>query len=116
MLEIAINRTFVERNRQAYESASFAGKPIVGAYLRRWDIENIAIVLSARAQGRTVSEAEAFLVSSRDIPAGLFAGVMTLDDFRHLLDQPTLEATVAALVRFGYGSTLLPLLEGYSRS
>ncbi len=116
LLEIAINRTFVQRNRQAYESASFAGKPIVGAYLRRWDIENIALILSAKAQGRAVSEAEAFLVSSREIPAGLFAGVMTLDDFRQLLDQPTLEATVTALVKYGYGSLLLPLLEGYSRS
>lgn len=116
LLEIAINRTFVQRNRQAYESASFAGKPIVGAYLRRWDIENIALVLSAKAQGRTVTETEAFLVSSREIPAGLFAGVMTLDDFRTLLDQPTLEATVTALVKYGYGSLLLPRLEAYSRS
>ncbi|HZY93059.1 MAG TPA: V-type ATPase subunit [Thermoplasmata archaeon] len=116
LLEIAINRTFVQRNRQAYESASFAGKPIVGSYLRRWDIENISLVLSAKAQGRPVTEAEAFLVSSRDIPAGLFAGVMTLDDFRTLLDQPTLEATVTALVKYGYGSLLLPLLEGYART
>ena len=116
LLEIAINRTFVQRNRQAYESASFAGKPIVGAYLRRWDIENIALILSAKAQGRPVTEAEAFLVSSREIPAGLFAGVMTLDDFRTLLDQPTLEATVTSLVKFGYGSLLLPLLEGYGRT
>ncbi|HYK94046.1 MAG TPA: V-type ATPase subunit [Thermoplasmata archaeon] len=116
LLEIAINRTFVARNRQAYESASFAGKPIVGAYLRRWDIENIALILSAKAQGRPVTEAEAFLVSSRDIPAGLFAGVMTLDDFRQLLDQPTLEATVTGLVKYGYGSILLPLLESYGRT
>ncbi len=116
LLEIAINRTFVERNRQAYESASFAGKPIVGAYLRRWDIENIALILSAKAQGRPVTEAETFLVSSREIPAGLFAGIMTLDDFRQLLDQPTLEATVTGLVKYGYGSLLLPLLESYGRT
>ena len=116
LLEIAINRTFVARNRQAYESASFAGKPIVGAYLRRWDIENITLILSAKAQGRSINEAESQLVSSRDIPAGLFAGTMTLDDFRVLLQQPSLEAMVSQLVRFGYGSTLLPLLEEYGRS
>jgi len=116
LLEVGINRTFVQRNRQAYESASFAGKPIVGAYLRRWDIENIALVLSAKAQGRPVTEAEAFLVSSRDVPAGLFAGVMTLDDFRRLLDQPTVEAAATALVPYGYGAVLLPLLEAYGRS
>ena len=116
LLEIAINRTFVGRNRQAYEGATFAGKPIVGAYLRKWDIQNIALLLSAKAQGRPVTETEVFLVSSREIVAGMFAGTMTLDDVRGLLAQPTLDATVSALVKYGYGSILLPLLEEYSRS
>jgi len=116
LLEIGINRTFVQRNRQAYESASFAGKPIVGAYLRRWDIENISLILSSKAQGRTITETESFLVSSRDTPAGLFAGVLTIDEFRRLLDQPSLEAVASALVPYGYGATLLPLLEGYGRT
>ena len=116
LLEIAINRTFVGRNRQAYEGSTFAGKPIVGAFLRKWDTENIALILSSRAQGRPVSEAEVFLVSSREIVASLFAGTMTLDDFRQVLQQPTLESTVSSLVKYGYGSLLLPLLEGYHRS
>lgn len=116
LLEIAVNRTFVGRNRLAYDSAPFAGKPLVGAYLRRWDVQNISLILSSKAQGRPVSETEVFLVSSREIPAGLFAGTMTLDDFRLLLQQPSLDAVASALVRFGYGSTLLPLLEAYGRS
>ncbi len=116
LLERAINRTLVRRNRQALDSAPFAGKPMVGAYLRRWDIQNIGLVLSAKAQGRAVQEAESQLVSSRDIPAGMFAGTMTLDDFRLLLQQPSLEGAVQALVRFGYGATLLPLLDSYERT
>jgi V/A-type H+/Na+-transporting ATPase subunit C len=116
LLEMAINRTLVRRNRQALDSAPFAGKPLVGAYLRRWDIQNIGVVLSAKAQGRAIQEADPQLVSSRDIPAGMFAGTMTLDDFRVLLQQPSLEAVVQALVRFGYGATLLPLLDTYERT
>jgi V/A-type H+/Na+-transporting ATPase subunit C len=116
MVEIAINRTFVRRNRHAYEATPFAGRPVVAAYLGRWDIQNIEMILSAKAQGRTVTETEDHLVSSRDIPAGLYAGVMTLDDFRILLGQPTLEATVAALVKYGYGATILPLLEAFERT
>ncbi|MCI4346120.1 MAG: V-type ATPase subunit [Thermoplasmata archaeon] len=116
LFEVAINRLFVRRNRIVYEAAPFAGKPLVEAYLRRWDIENIGLVLAAKAQGRNLSETEAFLVSSRDLPAGLFAGPLTLDDFRTLLQQPSLEAIVAQLVRYGYGGTLLPLLESYARS
>jgi V/A-type H+-transporting ATPase subunit C len=115
-LEVAVNHLFVHRQRLLLESASFAGKPLMLAYLRRWDIENIGLILSAKAEGRSVTEAETFLVSSREIPAGLFAGSMGLDDFRALLALPTLEAVATQLVRFGYGGVLLPLLENYQKS
>ena len=116
MVEVAVNRTFVRRNRHAYEAAPFAGRAIVAAYLGRWDIQNIEMILSAKALGRTITETEDHLVSSREIPAGLYAGVMTLDDFRIVLGQPTLEATVASLVKYGYGATVLPLLEAFERT
>jgi len=116
LLEIAINRTFVQRNRLALESTPFAGKQVVELYLRRWDVQNIGLILSSKALGRPVREAESFLVSVRDIPAGLFAGSMTLDDFRLLLQQPTLEAVATHLTTYGYGGILLPLIEAYERS
>ncbi|HKV90271.1 MAG TPA: V-type ATPase subunit [Thermoplasmata archaeon] len=116
LLEVAINRTFVQRNRLAYSSAPFAGRPLVGAYLRRWDIQNIGLILAAKAQGRPVAEAETFLVSSRDIPAGLFAGTMTIDDFRLLLQQPSVESIAQSLVQFGYGGVLLPRIDAYNRT
>ncbi|HTW76714.1 MAG TPA: V-type ATPase subunit [Thermoplasmata archaeon] len=116
LIEIATNRTFVRRNRHAFEATPFAGRAVVGAYLTRYDRQNIELILSAKAQGRPISETEEHLISSRDIPAGLYAGVLTLDDYRSLLAQPSLEATVAQLVKFGYGGTLLPLLEQFERS
>jgi V/A-type H+-transporting ATPase subunit C len=117
LVETAINRTFVRRNRKAYEAAPFSGRPVVAAYLARWDVENIELILSAKAQGRAVRETEDNLVSSREIPAGLYAGVLTLDDYRVLLEQPTVEAVATQLVKHGtYGTTLLPLLEAYART
>jgi V/A-type H+-transporting ATPase subunit C len=116
LLEVAVNRTFVERNRLAFSATPYAGRPVVGAYLRRWDIQNIELVVAAKAQGRSIAETETFLVSSRDIPAGLFAGTMTIDDFRLLLQQPSVEAIAQALVQFGYGGVLLPRVEAYNRS
>ena len=116
LVEIAINRTFVRRNRHAYEATPFAGRAVVGAYLTRYDIQNIELILSSKAQGRTVTETEDHLISSREIPAGLYAGVLTLDDFRMLLGQPSVETTATALVRYGYGATVLPLLEAFQRT
>lgn len=114
--EVAINRLFVRRQKYLVESASFAGKPLLLAYLRRWDIENIGLVLSAKAQGRPIAETEAFLVSSREVPAGLVAGAMSLDDFRSLLALGSVDAIATQLVKFGYGGVLLPLLETYQRT
>lgn len=116
LLEIAINRTIVKRNKQALEATPFAGKAVIGAYLRRWDVQNIGIILAAKAQGRSVAEAETSLVSSREIPAGLFAGSMTIDDFRILLQQTSVDAVVQGLVKFGYGATLLPLVDAFDRT
>jgi V/A-type H+/Na+-transporting ATPase subunit C len=116
LVELAVNRTFVRRNRHAYEATPFAGRSIVAAYLGRWDIENIEMILTAKAEGRSVTETEDHLVSSRDIPAGLYAGAMNLDDFRILLGQTSVEATVASLVKYGYGATILPFLEAFERT
>ncbi|HXW66957.1 MAG TPA: V-type ATPase subunit [Thermoplasmata archaeon] len=116
LVEVGTNRTFVRRNRHALEATPFAGRQVVGAYLTRWDRENIELILAAKAQGRALTETDEHLVSSRDIPAGLYAGVLTLDDYRTLLAQPSLESTVQALVRYGYGATILPLLETFERT
>ena len=116
LLRVAINRVFVRRNRHAYEATPYAGRRVVTAYLGRWDIQNIELILSSKVHDRPLTETEDHLVSSREIPAGLYAGVMTLDDFRVLLAQPTLEATVTALAPFGYGATVLPFLEGFERT
>ncbi|HLY77225.1 MAG TPA: V-type ATPase subunit [Thermoplasmata archaeon] len=116
LIEVAVNRYFVQRNRMGLEVAPFAGRAIVQAYLRRWDIQNVGAILAAKVQGRTVSEEETFLVSPRELPAGLLAGPMVLDDFRLLMQAPTVEAVVQGLVRFGYGAVLLPLVEEFQRS
>jgi len=116
LVEIALNRTLAARNRHALEATPFAGRTLVTAYLARWDIQNIELILSTKAQGRPVTDVEDHLVSVREIPAGFFTGAMGLDDFRLLLAQPTVEATVTALVRYGYGTTLLPFLEEFQRT
>ncbi|MGC2289380.1 MAG: V-type ATPase subunit [Thermoplasmata archaeon] len=116
LVEVAVNRYFVQRNRMGLEVAPFAGRPIVQAYLRRWDIQNVGAILAAKVQGRVLTEEETFLVSPRELPAGLLAGPMVLDDFRLLMQAPTVEAVVQGLVKFGYGAVLLPLVENFQRT
>ncbi|MGA7860259.1 MAG: V-type ATPase subunit [Thermoplasmata archaeon] len=116
LIEVAVNRYFVQRNRMGLDVAPFAGRPIVQAYLRRWDIQNVGAILAAKVQGRALTEEETFLVSPRELPAGLLAGPMVLDDFRLLMQAPNVEAVVQGLVKFGYGAVLLPLVENFQRT
>lgn len=115
-LESAVNRQFVKLNRFAYSASPFAGRPVVGAYLRRWDVENIGIILSAKAYGRLLTEGESFLVSDRESPASLSAGLLGLDDLRQLLAQSSVEGVANMLVKFGYGQVLLQKLDAFSAS
>lgn len=116
LVAVAVNRYFVQRNRMGLEVAPFAGRPVVQAYLRRWDIQNVGAILAAKVQGRLLAEGETFLVSPRELPAGLLAGTMVLDDFRLLMQAPSVEAVVQSLVKFGYGAVLLPLVESFQRT
>ncbi len=116
LVAVAVNRYFVQRNRMGLEVAPFAGRPVVQAYLRRWDIQNVGAILAAKVQGRTLTEAETFLVSPRELPAGLLAGSMVLDDFRLLTQAPSVEAVVQGLLKFGYGAVLLPMVEEFQRT
>ncbi len=111
--EVGINRQFVRLNRFAYQSAPFAGKPVVGAYLRRWDVENIGLILSAKAYGRLLSDTETFLISDRESAEAPGAGLLGIDDLRGLLALPSVEAVANQLVKFGYGSVLLENLEAF---
>ncbi|MEM0128916.1 MAG: V-type ATPase subunit [Thermoplasmata archaeon] len=116
LAEATLNRTLVARNRHAYEATPFAGRLTVAAYLRRWDVENIAAILASKVQRQALSVGETELVSSREIPAGLIAGPMTIDDVRALLALPGVDAIAAELVRYGYGGALLPRIEEFQRT
>jgi V/A-type H+-transporting ATPase subunit C len=112
-LEVAINRHFVTLTRLAYEAAPFAGKPVIGAYLKWWDIENILAIIASKAYGRLLSESGVSLISDNRIPAAVAAGMMTIDDLRGLIAQPSVEAVVHQLSRFGYGITLMEHLDRF---
>ncbi|EQD44314.1 V-type ATP synthase subunit C, partial [mine drainage metagenome] len=115
LLEIALNRALVHRNHLAWSATPFAGRQSVQEYLRRWDLRNIELILTAKLDQRPLTEIEAHLVSVRGLPAGILGGTLTLDDLRLLLEQPSVEAVAQSLIKFGYGATLLPLVEQFAR-
>lgn len=116
LLEVALNRHLVVVNKTALESSPFNGKSAVRAYLSKWDIYNIELILSSKSMGRTVTETESFLVSSRNIPAGISAGNIPHDDMKVILSQNNIDGVVNQLVKYNYGTLLMQYLEIYQKT
>jgi V/A-type H+/Na+-transporting ATPase subunit C len=116
LLEVALNRHLLKVNKIALEASPFNGKNAVRAYLLKWDIYNIELILSSKTMGRTISETEPFLVSSRNFPAGISAGNIPHDEIKIILSQSGVEATVNQLLKYSYGSILLQYLDAYQKT
>lgn len=116
LIEVAVNRHLVEVNRIATQTVPLFGKAALTAYLAKWDIENIELVLAAKSLGRGLEETQAFLVSSRNLPVGLSFTLIPLSELQALLQQPDIEAVINYLVKYGYGAVLLQQLGEFRKS
>ena len=116
ILEVALNRYLVQINKIALDATPFNGKSAVRAYLSKWDIYNIELILSSKSMGKTITETESFLVSSRNVPAGISAGNITHDEMKTILSQTGVDGVVNQLVKYNYGSILMQHLEEYQKN
>src|SRR6476469_9973347 len=116
LLEVAINRHLVEVNKIALESTPFSGKQAIRAYFSKWDIHNIELILSSKIIGRTITETEPFLVSSRNFPAGITAGNIPHDEMKIILSQPTVEGVVNYLVKYNYGTIIMKHFDTFQKT
>ena len=116
LLEVALNRHLVYINKTALEATPFNGKSAIRAYLSKWDIYNIELILSAKSMGRPISETESFLVSSRNVPAGISAGNISHDEMKIILSQTGVAGVVNQLVKDNYGTVLMQHLETYQKT
>ncbi len=116
LLEVALNRHLVLVNKIALEATPFNGKSAVRAYLSKWDIYNIELILSSKSMGRPITEVESFLVSSRNVPAGISAGNIPHDDMKVILSQNNIDGVVNQLVKYHYGTILMQHLETYQKT
>ncbi len=116
LLEVVLNRHLVKINKIILEAAPFSGKNAVRAYLAKWDLYNIELILSSKLMGRTITETESMLVSSRNIPAGIAAGNISHDEIKIILSEPGVEAVVNKLAKYDYGVVLMKHLDEFQKT
>jgi V/A-type H+-transporting ATPase subunit C len=116
LIEFAVNSHIADLNKIALSVTPSSGKPILVAYLAKWDIENIELILAAKSLGRSREETEAFLVPRRNLPEGVTTNVIPLSELRGMLEQPDIDGVINSLVRYGYGAVLLQQLGEFRKS
>lgn len=116
LLEVALNRHLVEINKIILEAAPFNGKNAVRAYLSKWDLYNIELILSSKMMGRAITETESLLVSSRNVPAGIAAGNIPHDEIKIILSESGVEGVVNKLAKYGYGVELMKHLDEFQKT
>ena len=116
LIEIALNRHLVGIIRTALGACPVFGKNAFIAYLSKWDIENIELIIAAKSLGRTLEQTESYLVSGRNLPMSLSHTVIPLTELHILLQQPDVEAVINYLVKYGYGAILLQQLGDFRKT
>ena len=116
LLEMAINRHLLKKNRLALSSPPPMAIELMKAYFSKWDIENIKSVISSKLLDYKLKENETFLMSFRDVPLGLFSGNLTHEDFVNIMSLGTVREIFNYLVKFGYGTYLLQFIGDHEGS
>ncbi|HEU13093.1 MAG: V-type ATPase subunit [Thermoplasmata archaeon] len=116
LIEVSVNSALVRVSRIALSTTPRIGLDALRAYISKWDINNIKTIISSKALGRPVRETETFLISERDLPAGLFAGMISPEDYRLMVEENDVESIVKYLLKFPYGKVLMEGLEYYRKT
>lgn len=116
LLEIAFNRRLMRRNSVALFALPPAASTFLKTYFMKWDIQNIKAVIASRILGYTIRQSEAFLISFRDIPMGMYGGVLSAEDYKVMIGLGSVENIVEYLTKFPIGTFLLQYLDEYRKS
>ncbi len=116
LIEVSINSFLIRVSRVAMSITPRIGLDALRAYISKWDINNIKIIISSKALGRPINETETFLISERDLPAGLFAGMLTPEDYRLMVEENDIESIVKYLLKYPYGKILMEGIDHYRKS
>ncbi|MCL4372054.1 V-type ATPase subunit [Candidatus Marsarchaeota archaeon] len=115
LIEAVLNLKFSRRVNKAYAAMPPTARPFVEAYIRKFDIENIKALLSAKALGYSISQTGEFFVLSGN-PIGVLAGSIGAHEYARMMELKDVETVVNHLARFGYGTALMSHIDDYIKT
>ncbi len=112
---IILNAHMVNRVNKALMYLPYDAKMFISAYLGKFDIENIKVILSSKVLKYDISQTDQFLMINKN-PIGYTTNVLSADDYKSLLEQPDVEGVINTLIKNDYGRILLQYVDEYKMS
>jgi len=116
LIEMSLNSNLVKISRIALNITPRIGLDALRSYISKWDIANIKIIISSKVLGKKINETEMFLLSERDLPAGIVAGQMTPEDFKIMIEEQDIDSIIKYLLKFPYGKVLMDNIESFKKA
>jgi len=115
LVEISVNSYITRISRIILNMTPRMSLDAVRAYIAKYDISNIKVILSSKVLGKPIKESEMFLLSENDIPVGIVAGTLSNEDFKILMNED-IEGAIKYLLKFPYGRVLMESMESFKKS
>ncbi len=77
--------------------------PLINAYYRKYDIDSIKSILSAKVLGHDLNELEGFIAAGSESTVG----ALNSKDLLNIINEPNIEGIINYLSKFVYGGLLL---------
>ncbi len=116
LIEISNNSYFARLNRYALSVTPYNGKDLIVSYLSKWDLLNLKTIIAAKSSNNKIEQTQVYLITSKNLPVGMYAGLLSYEDYRNILSMESVEDIVSYTLRYGYGKALLSFLEDYKKS
>ncbi len=116
LVDVVLNAHLARLTRTATGSLPTATGSFIRAYISKWDIENIKLILSSKTLGYPVSQNDFLLLINHVSAAGTFSGAMSKEDYLNIEKENSVEGVVNALFKYGYGAVLSKYVEEVKKS
>jgi Archaeal/vacuolar-type H+-ATPase subunit C len=116
LIEISNNSYFARLNRYALSVTPYNGKDLIVSYLSKWDLLNLKTIIAAKSTNNKIEQTQIYLITSKNLPVGMYAGLLSYEDYRNILSMDNIEDIVSYTLRYGYGKALLSFIDDYKKN
>ena len=115
LLEVSATRRMVSLIGEISKAPPANGRDAIAAYTSKWDMDSIKSIITSKFLGKPLSEENLFIVDPGRFPVGIRGSVLSLEDYRLMMNENDMDGIIKYLVKLGYGTYLRKYVEEYRK-